>query len=303
MVRKVMVAGNHLTLGPEAELKDVKPNYYMASVGLPLTSESPNEKGVVVFIDEANNNALTAVVVSPFTNGGGLTPLNSLKFGDVRAFSGGAGGDGVWQRHNNKIVPFVSVAHISDQDVAVAFSDYGNRGRVSTFRFSVDRNTDDIQQVAVPFVVSAENPNESLDYWWISAASIGVNNKKGWLVMQYLEVPGTAGFHHVNQTIVDIAPPPFGITSPKAKLTSAGKEIDVVVSGAYKFSAKEDLNPGRFYYVNTRGTLQERSGNYPSTDYVKVNFQELVSLRSRVGVAVSKDELLLINELSEQADF
>jgi hypothetical protein len=303
MSRKIMVGEGGLSLGPEASLQGVKPNYYMTSIGLPLTTDSPGEKGVIVFIDAANNNALTAAVIAPENNGGSLTPLNSLRFGDVKAFASDVAGNDIWQRQNNKIVPFIGVAHISDQDIAVAYSDYGNNGRVSTFRFSVGRDTQNIENVATPFVVSGSNPNESLDYWWISVASLGVHSKKGWIVLQYLEVPGTTGTHHVNQTIVDVAPPPFGITSPKAKITNAGKEIDVIISGAYKFNNKEDLTPGRFYYVNTRGELKERQGSYASTDYVKISSNEFLSLRSRVGVAVSKDELLLINELSEEVDY
>jgi len=303
MARKVVIGEGGLTLGPEVTLPGVKPNYYMTSVGLPQTSESPSEKGVVVFVDEANNNALTTVVLSPLSNGGSLTPLNSLKFGDLKSFTSDVAGSNVFQNKKGVIVPFISVAHISDQDVAVAYSDWGNNGHVSTFRFSVGRDTLNIESVATPFVVSGANPNESLDYWWVSVASLGVHHMKGWIVLQYLQIPGTIGTHNVNQTVVDVAPPPFGITSSKAKLTSAGKEIDVIISGAYKFEKKEDFTPGRYYYVNTHGDLKDRSGNYPSTDYVKISSTELLSLRSRVGVAVSKDELLLVNELSEAIDY
>jgi hypothetical protein len=306
LVRKIIVNPGvpaTLTIGPEASLAGVKPNYYMTSVGLPTNTNSPGQRGVVIFVDERNNNALTAVVVSPLMNGGSLTPLNAVKFGDIRSFTADVAGSEVFQRHQGKIVPFIDAAHIVDQEIAVAYSDYGNNGRVSTFRFSVNRDTHDIETIATPFVISHENPNESLDYWWVSVAALGVHHKKGWITLQYLQVPGTTGEHHVNQTIVDVAPPPFGITTSKAKTTNGGKEIDVVISGAYKFSDKHKLTPGRYYYVDTRGDLKERSGNYPSTDYVRVNENELLSLRSRVGVAVANDELLLINELSEAVDY
>eukprot|EP01087_Luapelamoeba_hula_P001176 TRINITY_DN10923_c0_g1_i1.p1 TRINITY_DN10923_c0_g1~~TRINITY_DN10923_c0_g1_i1.p1 ORF type:complete len:628 (-),score=88.83 TRINITY_DN10923_c0_g1_i1:45-1928(-) len=297
VVRKVVYSSStkSLTLGGPARLENAKPNYYMTSVGLPGTL---GERAVITFIDAAAGNALTAVVVTVPLDNGGMIGLNELRFGDMKRLSGDAAGSDVWQRHNNEVVPFISTSHLSDHDIAIAYSDFSNDGRITTFRLVVDPDTLMINAQGTRFVISGPLPSAAADYWWVAAVTLGNYDQEGWLVMQYLQSGSGLSFPNLNQTVVEVAPPPFGIVASHAKLAKAGESTEVVLSGVYKL-ADANFTPGRYYYANTRGELVTRAGSVASVDYVKEANGNLVSMRSRIGVAISKDELLLINELAE----
>lgn len=285
--------GETLTFGPSTTLNGVRPNVMMTAVGMPTTATNSAEKGVIFFINEKENNALTAVSVTK--DPGTFKKLDSLAFGATLKISDDAA-DSTFQFNNNMVVPFVSATYIDEVRVGLAFSDLADLGRISTMVLNLSPYTLELTKASAKFVISDPNPNYLENYYWVVTAPLKFNSQTGFAVWQYLQtnVPATKVF---KQSIVEIAPPPLGVVPDNAR---TGTSMPVVVSGVYRFSSGSPpftSTVGRYYYTDTMGQLHARNGTDASLDYV-ISDNVLLSLNSRVGVAVSASELLLISQVN-----
>jgi len=285
-----------VSFGSAEVLQNVKPSFYLTSYGLPSPAGDNFYKGVVVFVDALQNNALTALVVSTPVNQGGLIKLSGLAYGDQLRFTLDEAGNDLWQRHKNQVVPFVSLTALDRETLGIAYSDYGNNGRITAFSFRLNPATLPLALPSPPFVLSGMNPDLSLASWWITCAPLTFNGQHGLLVIRYLETADTT-VSNSNTTILEFAQPPIGISPLSSTTATTGQEVPITLSGVFK-GERSSFEKGRLYYTSTRGMLVERSSkDHISDDYVIAAEGVLVSLNSRIGLAVSEDELLLINEL------
>jgi len=286
-----------VAFGPTTSLVGVKPNVMMTSTVLPSVANSP-EKGVIVFINEHENNALTAVAVRK--DPAAFTEHDKLALAATYKITDGVTDGKDFQMKNGKVIPFISANYIDDNSLAVSFSDFANLGKMTTTILTLNPHTLELQAPpsAAKYVTSNPNPNFASNYWWVVAAPLKFSTQVGYVVWQYLQT-GEAATHVVKQTVVEVAPPPFGIVPDNVKSVSAGETATVVVSGVYSFNAGSppfSESVGRYWYSDTLGELHERNGTEASIGYVDAG-TVLLSLNSRIGLSISPRELLLIDEL------
>jgi len=284
-----------LTFGPPSVLSGVKPSVMMTGALVPTTQTKPVPKGVIVFINEHENNALTAVTVrkDPST----FTQPDKLAFGPTLKITDGLT-DGSFQMNNGVVVPFVSANYIDETHLAISFSDLANLGRVATMVINLNPHTMELSVGSAKYVTSDPNPNFDTNFWWVVAQPLKFSTQVGYVLWQYLQT-GNAETDVIKQSLVEVAPPPFGIVPDNVHPVNAGADAPVVISGVYKFvsgSAPFTGSVGRYWYTDTLGELHERNGTDASTGYV-ITDGVLLSLNSRIGVSISTTELLLVDEV------
>lgn len=286
---------NALTFGPTTPLVGVRPNMLLTGVGMTTTTENSDPKCVLVFVNEKENNAITAVTVikDPST----MAKIDGLAFGSTLKVGDNAGDD-TFQVNKGKVVPFISAAAIDDLKVGLVYSNFADEGKLTTTVLEVNPYSLDVSLISAKFVISNANPDVTKNYWWVQAAPLRFTSQTGYAIWGYLETPAGTNNAVIQQTVVEVAPAPLGVTPMNAPIVSQGNSANVVLSGVYAFpDTPFSENLGRYFYTDTLGTLHVRNTSSASVDYV-VAGGVLLSLNSRVGVAVSNNELLLINELS-----
>jgi len=285
-----------LAFGPTTSLTGVRPNAIMTAVAMPTATFNPQAKAVIVFVNERENDAVTAVSVTKST--ATFAQLDSLEFGSAYTISNSAV-DGTFQVKNGKVIPFLSATFVDDQRVAIAYSNLADGAKITTLLLELSPYSLAFSAASPNFVISAPNPNLSSDYWWVKVAPLKFSSQIGYAVWAYLQT-GVASSEVIIQSVVEHANPPLGVVvTSNANPVGAGQQVPIVVSGVYKFPGSPfQNNEGRFYYTDTLGRLHVRTAPIQSIDYVITDSDTLVSLNSRVGLAISSNELLLINELS-----
>jgi len=200
-----------------------------------------------------------------------------------------------------KIIPYLSLSAIDDTRIGLTFSNFADYGRIITTILSLSPYRMGLTSISPEFVISGMNPNKGGAFWWVKSAPLRFSQQVGYAVWAYLET-GSNATDVIIQSIVELAPPPLGIvTSNYQQVGNTGDRVPVTLSGVYQFtpySPPFTNTVGRFYYSDTQGKLHVRSGNQTSLEYVIGENNALLSLNSRIGVAVSPYELLLLNELS-----
>ncbi|KJE93466.1 hypothetical protein CAOG_04254 [Capsaspora owczarzaki ATCC 30864] len=242
-----------------------------------------NSTVAVVFVDRSVNDGLRGCLMTVEIDS--TTSLPFVKFGSLVTIN-----DGGFQ--DSSVWTFITVSTLAVDRFMVVYSDLSNQGRVT---MSICTKNDGAQIIAdsPEFVLSPPNPKFDSDVYWVTATDLSSNR---FVIIDSI----SDGRHDLplggHVTLGETLSTPIGLTAGSfASGTTGVSSLDVIVSGTVKVPMT--LNPGRWYYATTLGTLVE--GTHTSTDinrnpteYV-VNGDTIVTLDARVGLAVDSSHILI----------
>jgi len=269
--RHVIISSNgSILIGSEVFLNSSNTNYFFSAARVSDT------RAIVAFVDVAMNNALWAALVE-VQNG------NPVFGSTIIVNNGHASGklpDGLWL--------FMSVSVLSSKRFVVVYSDLANDGCITSWIGEITRSGD-LVAASPEYVISMPNPDEMVDYYWVSSAALSE-----WRFLIVDALSGTSGKNGGKVALGEMKPPPAGL----ALGLSGNKqsEWDVVVSGVVELQLATPLKKGKRYFATTKGDLMIGDDidflSSHTSQYI-TNGDMIISLSSYVGIAVSEKQILL----------